>query len=144
MKFIRDIDYFLYFVEFPHMGVPGVIAANTDGTVNIYINTLYTPERRDRALRHELRHLAKQHFWCDTKSIEVKELEADEDDPSIIFGDNFSSVEIVEMVPTQTRLPNVFVEAPPRTIPYFNSLDAFRGYMLSMRDQMKAERDAKR
>lgn len=141
MKYHRDIDYFLYFMDFPHMGVPGIIAANTDGTVNIYINTLYTPERQDLALRHELRHLAKQHFWCDTKTIEEIELEADTEDLSVIFGEDFSSVEIVEEKPTN-RLPDVFAEAPPNTIPFFNSLDAFRDYMFSMREQYQNDRSA--
>lgn len=54
MKYYRDVDYFLYFEEFPHMGVPGTIVANIDGTVNIYINTLYCVEKREEAIRHEL------------------------------------------------------------------------------------------
>lgn len=135
MKYVRNIDYFLYFMDFPHMGVPGVIAANTDGTVNIYINTLYTPERQERAIRHELRHLAHSHFWCDTKTIEEKELEADIDDPSVIFGDDYSSVEYVPP-PEPPLLPNVFTEAPPGTIPIFGSLSSFHSYLLAMKDQM--------
>ena len=37
MKYYQGVDYFLFFMDFPHMGVPGVIASNSDGTANIYI-----------------------------------------------------------------------------------------------------------
>ena len=40
------------------------------------------------------------------------------------------------------RLPNVFAEAPPGTIPYFSSLETLRDYMFTMRDQV--QRDKKR
>lgn len=37
------------------------------------------------------------------------------------------------------RLPNVFAEAPPGTIPCFSSLDAFRDYMFAMREQVQRD-----
>ena len=76
LKYYRGVDYFLFFEDFPHMGVPGVIAANSDGTANIYINTLYSPDCQRRAIRHELRHLARNHFYCDWMTLEEKELRA--------------------------------------------------------------------
>lgn len=94
MKYYRDIDYFLFFMDFPHMGVPGAVAGNSDATVNIYINTLYTPEIQKRTVKHELRHLVKNHFQCDWMTIEEKELEADDvDNPDCVFADDFSYVE---------------------------------------------------
>ena len=78
------------------MGVPGAIAENTDGTVNIYINTLYCREKQTRALRHELRHLAKNHFHAENMTVFEKELEADLDDNSCIFAKDFSWVELQE------------------------------------------------
>lgn len=150
MKYYRNVDYYIYFMDFPHMGVPGVIAANSDGTVNIYINTLYTQERQDRAIRHELRHLVKNHFWCDTKTIEEKELEADTEDNEVIFAPNYAFVEYIPAT-TETRslrplppLPDVFFDAPPPgKIAYFDSLDAMKRYMVAMVRQRRAQSEAK-
>lgn len=97
MKYYRDIDYFIYFEEFPHMGVLGMIVGNIDGTVNIYINTLYNRERQTETIRHELRHMAKEHLYNDILSIEEKEMDADRiNDDDCTFGMNFSFVEYHE------------------------------------------------
>lgn len=97
MKYYKDVDYFLFFVDFPHMGVPGATAGNSDATVNIYINTLYTPEIQRRTVKHELRHLVKNHFHCDWMTITEKELEADDvDNPDCVFPDDFSYVEYID------------------------------------------------
>ena len=88
MKYYKNIDYFLFFMDFPHMGVPGAVAGNSDATVNIYINTLYTPEIQKRTVKHELRHLVKNHFQCDWMTIEEKELEAEKK----IFGKDFAYI----------------------------------------------------
>lgn len=95
MKYYLDIDYFLIFEDFPHMGVTGAIASNTDGTANIYINTLYCEYVQRRTVKHELRHLVKNHFYCDWMTIEEKELEADYDDGTCVFADDFSCVECI-------------------------------------------------
>ncbi len=113
MKFYRDVDYYLYFEDFPHMGVPGVTVLNTDGTVNIFINTLYKPEIQTRTVKHELRHMVLNHFFTDWLPIETKELEADEtDDPNCVFARDFSSVEYLGKVrfPQQYKIPFVQVE----------------------------------
>lgn len=144
MKYYRDVDYFIYFEEFPHMGISGVIVSNSDGTVNIYINTLYSVERQRKTIQHELRHLVKGHLYCDILSIEEKELEADDlEDDSYIFGNNFEFVEFVQdtfecsepEVGCLDRIPDVFDEAKVGTIPYFPSLTAFRDYMFAMSEQ---------
>ena len=133
MKYYEGVDYFLFFLDFPHMGVPGVIASNSDGTANIYINTLYQEEIRRRTIKHELRHLVKNHFYIDWMTIEEKEMAADDiDDPSCAFADDFSWVEYVE--PEKT--PDLFLH-PVGVIPVFHSLDGLRNYIIFMKDQEK-------
>lgn len=128
------------------MGVPGVIVANSDGTANIFINTLYSLERQRETIQHELRHLARQHQFCDWKTIEEKETEAGEENPSYIFAEDFSFVEYIERQPAKTEvqeipiLHDVFKEAKPNMIPYFASLDVLRDYMLAMREQYRRMR----
>ena len=140
MKYYQGVDYFLFFMDFPHMGVPGVIASNSDGTANIYINTLYCEEVQRRAIKHELRHLVKNHFYIDWMTIEEKELEADDiEDPSCIFSDDFSRVEYVEY--HEPKLPNVFKHSM-KSIPVFCSLEALRDYMFAMREQVQNEKVA--
>ncbi|WP_317335272.1 hypothetical protein [Dysosmobacter welbionis] len=142
MKYYQGVDYFLFFMDFPHMGVPGVIASNSDGTANIYINTLYCEQVQSRTIKHELRHLVKNHFYIDWMSIEEKELEADDiDDPSCVFSDDFSCVEYVEY--HKPKLPNVFRHGT-KSIPIFNSLEALRDYMFAMREQVQNEKTANR
>ena len=130
MRFYRDIDYFLYFIDFPHMGVYGAAVSNTDGTVNIYINTLYNTDIQERTIRHELRHMAKGHLWDDTKPITQKELEADEPD-GCIFGENFSHVELM------SKVVDAWDNTMPDKIMYFASIDAFKRYMLKRRGRRK-------
>lgn len=97
MRYYLGVDYFFFFEDFPHMGVPGVIAANSDGTANIYINTLYCVSVQQQTAKHELRHLAKNHFYCDWMTIEERELDADDIyDPSCVFAKDFSHVDYVE------------------------------------------------
>ena len=140
MKYYQGVDYFLFFMDFPHMGVPGVIVSNSDGTASIYINTLYCEGVQRRAIKHELRHLVKNHFYIDWMTLEEKELEADDiEDPSCIFSDDFSYVEYVEY--HESKLPNVFKHGI-KSIPVFYSLDAFRDYIFAMREQLQREKVA--
>ena len=139
MRYYRDVDYYLYFEEFPHAGIPGIIIENSDGTANIYINTLCSAEKQARTIKHELRHLAKEHLSCDWMTIEGKELDADNIfDSSCTFGEDFSYVECAEeIVPpkaemAQQRLPNIF-EENPKEIPVFNSLEVFKNYIIVLK-----------
>ena len=125
------------------MGVPGVITANSDGTANIYINTLYSPERQRAALKHELRYLLRQHQYCDWMTLEEKEAEADAEDPSCLFADDFSYAEYLpppEADEDPSRLPDVFREAPPGMVPFFSSLEALKRYLFAMREQYAQDR----
>ena len=106
MKYYEGIDYFLAFEDFPHMGVPGAIASNGDGTVTIYINTLYCKERQNETLRHELRHFVRGHFNSDcTLTLAEKEIDADNiDDESYQFAPDFSWVECIESMDIEPEM----------------------------------------
>lgn len=69
MKYIEGIDYWVRYVQFPNMASESVVASHGDGTFTIYINTLFTPERQEDRLRHEIQHLADEHFYRDDLSI---------------------------------------------------------------------------
>lgn len=93
MRYYRDVDYFIYRFEIPH-ALPGYIIRNSDDTFNVCVNDVLSPERQNRALRHELRHMALEHFWAQGMTITEIELEADEiDDGRVQFGDDFEWVE---------------------------------------------------
>lgn len=137
MRFYLGSDYFIYFEDLKHPGVPGLIIDNIDGTATIFINTLCSKERQERAIRHELRHFAKNHLHADWMTIEEKESDADNfADTSCTFADDFSYVEYQPLPP---RIPNIFSERPYGTIPIFNSLQAFGKYMFAMREQYRAD-----
>lgn len=57
--------------------VEGVTIPNDDGTFDIYINESLPPERQEDALRHELRHITKDHLYDDVSPVEQLEREAD-------------------------------------------------------------------
>lgn len=77
MKYIEGVDYWVRLVEFPNMASPSVAVSNGDGTFTIYINSLYSPERRAEGLRHELEHLEGEHFYRDDLELEDIEAAAD-------------------------------------------------------------------
>lgn len=140
MRYYRNVDYFIYFEDFPHMGIPGVIVANSDGTANIYINTLYNAERQDKTIRHELRHLAKEHLYCDHMTIEEKEAEADNfKDLSCSFADNFEYVEIEDLPCLQ---PAWSKDRTARQIPLFYSLEALGRFAQRIHEDAAAHKKA--
>ena len=57
--------------------VRAVVLPNDDGTFDIYINESLPPERQEDALRHELRHITKDHLYDDISPVEQLEREAD-------------------------------------------------------------------
>lgn len=68
-------DYFVRIVELP-ASVRGVTVPNDDGTFSIYINALYADEAQRRTLRHELEHIARDHFYK-AEPLERQEAEAE-------------------------------------------------------------------
>ena len=57
-------DYYVRLVELP-IRVEGVTLPNSDGSFSVYINSLLPDERREEVLRHELRHIASEHFYTE-------------------------------------------------------------------------------
>ena len=108
-------DYFVRYVDLPSK-VEGVTIPNSDGTFDIYINSVFCDARKQDILEHELRHIREDHFYNDILSIRKIEEEAN----GIACKDD--------------GIPNVF-EHTSDVIPFFNSLDIFRDYMLYMREQ---------
>ena len=77
MKYIEGMDYWVRYVQFPNMASESVAASHGDGTFTIYINTLFPEEKQQERLRHELRHLADEHFYRDDLTIRQIEHQAD-------------------------------------------------------------------
>lgn len=73
---LENVDYFVHLVPFPPGRIDGAVMPNDDGTFSIYIDANADDPHRRAALEHELRHIEKDHFYCD-KPLEVIEAEAD-------------------------------------------------------------------
>lgn len=135
MKLVLGVDYFLFFEDFPHAGVSGVTALNTDGTVNIYINTLHSRDRQIHAIKHELRHVIYEHFYCDWMTIEEKEAEADRiGDDACIYAEDFSTVEFYGELHTPPTSPtkcsqDIVSASSPGNMQLFRSLDEMMLYL---------------
>ncbi len=74
MAYLEGADYWVRLVEFPNMASPSVAVSNGDGTFTIYVNSLFSAEKRAEGLRHELEHLNGGHFYRD--DLPLAELEA--------------------------------------------------------------------
>lgn len=61
MRLIEGVDYFVRVVRLPH-GIHGAVSPNDDDTYNIYLNADDTPERQEKALDHEVRHVRRSDF----------------------------------------------------------------------------------
>ena len=71
---MRVPDYYVRLVELPPT-VFGATLPNDDGTFSIYINARLGDEARRETLRHELEHMARDHFY-QSAPIAVQEAEA--------------------------------------------------------------------
>ena len=112
-------EYAVHPINFPPSVLAAVVALG-DGTFDIFINDALTPQLRKQALEHEIRHIDGGHLYNDIYTIAEMEREA-EGKPS-------------------GRLPNVFSENPPGTIPYFSSLRVFRDYIWAMGAQYRRDK----
>ena len=131
MKYFEGIDYWVKKVEFPNMASESVVVSNGDGTFVIFINTLFSQERQEDRLAHEIKHLEDEHFYRDDLEITQVERQAD----------GLESPPPVQKKKQEPKpLPNVFKDHPKGTIPVFASLDAMCRYMLSMREQCRAQK----
>lgn len=116
-------EYFVRYLDLP-IKVEGVTIPNDDGTFDIYINKNIPPAVREDVLKHEIRHIIRDHFYR-SDPVAVCEIEAD--------GQR-----------NVRELQDVFSSAPPQKIPYFSSLDTFGQYMFAMRKQVHLETDTPR
>lgn len=124
MIFIEGVDYWVRRRAFPCTTVYAWAVSLGDGTFDIWLNTNVSEAKQLAGLRHELKHLEDNHFFRDDLTLAEKE--------AIAWG-------IREKIPCPPRLPDVFKEASPGTIPIFASLDAFKAYMSIMRKQRQEE-----
>jgi hypothetical protein len=67
-------DIFIRGIELP-LTVKGVTVLDSDGNFNVYINTLLSYDTQQKAARHEIRHIKKDHFY-DFNPVVHNELEA--------------------------------------------------------------------
>lgn len=68
-------EFYVRYVELPYT-VKAVTIPNTEGDFDIYINSTLDEVQQHKALTHEIKHIKKDHFYTDTKPIEVVEDEA--------------------------------------------------------------------
>ena len=123
MRYYRDVDYFLYFREFPLDWI-GYIKILPDGTACIHINSGASKERQVRAIKHELRHLAFNHMWAEDKPIEEIEDEAD-NGKGVRFGKDFAWVELKEK-PAQK-----YIMHNGKEIPIFDNGEQLMEYIVA-------------
>lgn len=64
-KLIEGQDYFLHFVRLANKANPAIAVLNDDGTVDIYLNTLFDEFACADALPHEFIHIAEDHLYMD-------------------------------------------------------------------------------
>ena len=76
---MRIPDYFVRVVELPP-AIRGVTVPNDDGTFSVYINAIYDTETQRSTLEHELKHLARDHFYT-AAPIAAQEAEANGERP---------------------------------------------------------------
>jgi len=57
-------DYYVRVVALPK-SVEGVSVPNDDGSFDIYINSLLSPQRQQETLEHELAHIRRDHFYLE-------------------------------------------------------------------------------
>lgn len=124
MRYYEGADYWVRYVEFPNMASESVVASHGDGTFTILINTLYSPERQQERLAHELRHLSEEHFYRDDLNITQIEQAAD--------GASASS---------KPELPDVFFDHPPDQIACFHSLESMGNYVQKYLAQRRRKRE---
>ena len=90
-------EYFVRYVELP-LKVDGVTIPNNDGTFDIYINALHTEPHQKESLEHELRHIRRDHFYDDCRSVASMEQEA--------RGEKPPAAENVPAIKEEKRLPD--------------------------------------
>ena len=71
-KLIEGQDYVIRVVPFPVCTIDGAVTSCEDGLFCIYINENVCPERRRKALKHELEHIINDDLYS-TVPVEILE-----------------------------------------------------------------------
>lgn len=106
-------DYYVRYADFPRT-VNAVTMPNDNGTFDIYINSALPDEAQTEALAHEVRHIRREHFYAECKTITEIENEAKK----------------------KKRLPPLNTEDK---ILCFNSLDALARYVEALQKEIADE-----
>lgn len=67
-------EIFIRGIKLP-LTVKGVTVLDSDGNYNVYINIMLSNETQSKAVRHEITHIKKEHFY-DYEPVVHNELEA--------------------------------------------------------------------
>lgn len=67
-------EIFIRGIKLP-LTVKGVTVLDSDGNYNVYINIMLSSETQSKAVRHEIKHIKKEHFY-DYEPVVHNELEA--------------------------------------------------------------------
>ena len=67
-------DVYIRYVPLPPH-IEGVTLPNSDTTFDVYINSLISQDRQLESIRHEIRHIKKNHFYS-CVSVVFNEMEA--------------------------------------------------------------------
>jgi len=105
-----------------------VVVSNGDGTFNIYINTLFCPEKQRESLKHEIDHLTEEHFFRDDLSISQIERSA-----CGIFRNRTTP---------KRHIPDVLFYHPAGKIALFPSLESLGAYAKAYAKQYKEDLSA--
>ena len=74
-------EYFVRYVQLPRT-IHGTVLPNDDGTYDIYINSLLSPDQQEQALAHELEHIREDHMYRDDCTVADLEAAADHQAPT--------------------------------------------------------------
>ena len=77
MAYYEGVDYIVRKCAFPNRASEAFIVSNGDGTVTIFLNTLFSEDILRRRLEHELRHLNGEHLYQEDRPLWEKEAEAE-------------------------------------------------------------------
>ena len=65
-------EFFVRIVQLPSH-VEACVTPNDDGTFSIYVNALLSENARERAVQHEIEHIAKDHLYCLDPVVKIEE-----------------------------------------------------------------------
>ena len=104
-------EYAVHVVNLP-CSVLAAVAATDSDTYHVFINDRLSPAARQTALDHEIRHIDGDHLYCDVLPVGYLEQMANNQ---------------LEPSASPEWKTCVDLDAAPRAIPYFPSLESLKG-----------------